>query len=271
MHHRRMSGDEGLAFAMSAFLAFIGWGRLYHQKLAVTTLGAPRPGRALLAVVPLLCVALLWATLRTLASFDVRDAPQYLMLYMVMGAAWVAAGAHLTPIAGLSIRDDVLERRNPAAATALAGAMVALTLCFAGGNIGDGPGWWVVVFSAALATGAFFLAWLVLDAVARSTELVTVDRDAAAGIRLAAFLVAAGLVLGRSVAGDWSSARDTFIDFVIYAWPLVVLIGFAAVVDHASRPTGLRPRAPVVVAGIVPALLYVAVAAAYVASLGVPE
>jgi hypothetical protein len=40
-----------------------------------------------------------------------------------------------------------LEHGNPAA-----GAILGLTLAFARGNIGNGPGWWVVVFSAGMST-----------------------------------------------------------------------------------------------------------------------
>lgn len=266
-----MSGDELVMLALCGIVAVVGWGRFYLQKVSVETLGAPRPGRGLLAIVPLLCAALLWLTLRTLASFDVRDASQYLLFYMLMGAAWVAAWLHLGPIAGLSVRDDVLERRNPAAATALTGALVGITLSFAGGNVGDGPGWWVVVFSALLATASLFVAWLALDAVSGVTEMVTVDRDEAAGLRLACFLVAAGLVFGRAVAGDWISAGATVLDFGTVASPVLLLLGAAALVDRASRPTGLRPQAPLVAAGALPGIVYLAAAAAYVLALGVPE
>ena len=49
---------------------------------------------------------------------------------------------------------------NAAAAMATAGATIGVTLSYAGGNIGDGPGWWVVVFSAAIATAGLFACWL---------------------------------------------------------------------------------------------------------------
>ena len=59
----------------------------------------------------------------------------------------------------LSARDDVVERSNRAAIPAIAGGLLAITLCFAGGNIGDGPGWWVVMFCGVLSTGTLLLAW----------------------------------------------------------------------------------------------------------------
>jgi hypothetical protein len=39
-------------------------------------------------------------------------------------------------------------------------------------------------YSAGLATVALLLSWLVLEAVARVADVVTIDRDEAAGLRL---------------------------------------------------------------------------------------
>ena len=63
-------------------------------------------------------------------------------------------------------------------------------------NIGDGPGWWVVVFAAGLATAALFAAWLVLAQIGHGVDAVTIDRDLAAGVRLGAFLAACGAGAG---------------------------------------------------------------------------
>ena len=37
---------------------------------------------------------------------------------------------------GLSVRDDAIERQNIAASCGISGALIGVTLCFAGGNIG---------------------------------------------------------------------------------------------------------------------------------------
>ena len=79
------------------------------------------------------------------------------------------------------------------------------SLCYAGANIGNGPGWWVVAFTAGLATASFAILWFLMDRLGRFSESITVDRDVASGIRLAAALVAIGLVLARAAAGDWHS------------------------------------------------------------------
>mgnify|MGYP006204508805 CR=1 FL=1 len=96
---------------------------------------------------------------------------------------------------------EMAERGNAAAAYAGAGAVVAIALCFAGGNIGDGPGWWVVVFSAALSTGVFYLLWLFFEGQASISDAITIDRDPAVALRIAGFFVGSGLILGRAVAG----------------------------------------------------------------------
>ena len=77
--------------------------------------------RRLLLVTPFFCVAVLFFVLRKFASHDVRDAPQYLGFYIAMGAAWVGLHRVIFSFAGLSARDDVIERKNRAAGFAISG------------------------------------------------------------------------------------------------------------------------------------------------------
>jgi uncharacterized membrane protein YjfL (UPF0719 family) len=203
-----------------------------------------------------------------LAADDVRGDSIYVFFYLVMGAAWVAVSIYTLALLGLSLRDDVVERGNRAAGVALAGALVGLTLCYAGGNIGNGPGWWVVVFSAGLATGTLFLLWFALDQVTGLADTVTIDRDRAAGLRLAGYFVAGGLILGRAVAGDWESAAGTVADFVRLGWPVAPLFLAAFLVERSFRPTPEKPEWPVALYGWVPFLLAVSLAGLYVRQLG---
>src|SRR5689334_10454097 len=110
----------------------------------------------------LLCGAMLVAVLATVAASDVVHAPGYIFMYAVLGLAWMRVAEAGFAFAGLSIRDDGIERRNAAARVAGAGAIIGIACCYAGANIGEGPGWWVVLFSAALATAAWFACWLAL-------------------------------------------------------------------------------------------------------------
>jgi hypothetical protein len=265
-----LSGDEIVVAILSAVIALTAWIAWYVPVARVRGLGVRTSGRGVMTSAPLLAGVVLFAVLKTAASHDVRNDPRYLLLYMLLGAAWVGLALWLIPLLGVSPRDDVLERGNRAASYAIAGALIALTLCFAGGNVGDGPGWWVVVFSAALATAALVALWLALDAVAGVADVITVERDAAAGVRAAGFLIATAAVLGRAVAGDWVSAAATLRDFVMYGWPVLALFGAAALLERGARPTPSRPVPAVGLYGALPAALYLAAAALYLYRLGSP-
>lgn len=265
-----MGGDEVVLTLLSAVFALVMWIRWYVQPARLERLGAPKGASAVLHLTPILCLAVLLFILRTLASHDVRDDPRYLTMYTALGAAWIAASILAMPVVGLHIRDDVHERGNAAAAYAAAGALLGMTLAFSGGNIGDGPGWWVVIFSAGLATAGLYILWGLLE-LAHVSEHVTVERDSAAGIRLAGFLTAAGLILGRAAAGDWVSVSATVADFVRVGLPALGLVPIAVVIERSGRLTAQYPVRSVVRWGILPGILYVVVAAAYVMGLGIPE
>jgi hypothetical protein len=118
----------------------------------------------------------------------------------------------------LSLRDDLFERRNEAAAWAISGAALGILLTYCGANIGTGPSFWNNVFSVALASGGLLLAWVVLAEATGAAASVTVERDPASGVRIGGFFVAVALVLARAVAGDWTSATGTAIDFLRAGW-----------------------------------------------------
>lgn len=266
-----MSDDESMVFFFSLGMGVLFWMRWWYQGLAVTWIGQRSRWRYWLLAAPILCGVLLWYVLRYLASFDVRDSATYQLFYLAMGAAWVAATIRMTTLFGISFRDDALERRNPAAAAAIAGTMVGLTACFAGGNIGDGPGWWVVVYCGALATGTLVIFWALLERLGRLAEAITVDRDLATGIRLGAFLAAAGLMLGRAVAGDWHSVGATNVDFVRLAWPAALLAALAAVINVFCHASVERPRPSPAACGVAPAMLLVGMACAWLVLTGLPQ
>ena len=207
---------------------------------------------------PLVCLAVLVAVLRLYSSQDVQTDPKYIALYLIMGAAWVGFASRFLGFFGLSARDDVIERANPAAAYAIGGALLGITLCFAGGNIGNGPGWWVVVFSAVLSTLAFFILWALLHRFTGLADAVTIDRDPASGLRLAGWFIGSGLILGRAVAGDWVSMQATVVDFVWTAWPVVLLWAAAVLMERTFRPTQERPLPSPLTHGLAPLAAYVA-------------
>lgn len=251
-----MSGDEVIVTVAAVVIGPFLWLVWLLQVSRLPPLRPRRTGLALAGVLGL-CTAIVFIVLKTGASYDVVNDARYLFMYVVLGLAWLRVSTLPFPYLGLSLRDDVVERGNEAALPAAIGALVAVTLCYAGGNIGDGPGWWVVVFSALLSTGTLMLAWLLLGQFTGIADAVTVDRDPAAGLRLGAFLVAAGIVLGRAVAGDWQSAAATVTDFLEVLPAVAALLVVGVVVERLARPTPKHPHAPFIPLGIAPAALYV--------------
>lgn len=263
-----MSEDEVFVFIACAILGPFTWlPWLWHAAFTARRCSSFRH-RWGLYVFPLLCAALLAAVLRLYASADVRTDPVYIAFYLALGATWVGLASRLVGVFGLSARDDVIERANPAATYAIGGALLGITLCFAGGNIGDGPGWWVVVFSAALSTLAFFLLWVLLHRFTGLADAVTIDRDPASGIRLAGYFIGSGLILGRAVAGDWVSVPATLSDFAAMAWPVLLLWAAAVLLESTFRPTQERPLPSPLTYGLAPLAAYVALAAFFVAQAG---
>lgn len=263
-----MSDDESVVLALAVLLGAGAWMTWFGQAFLYAANSSRRHHRWPLWVHPAVSTALLFAVLRFLAADDVRNDARYLWFYLMMGATWTGLTARFLGLFGLSYRDDVIERINPAAAHAIGGAVIGITLCFAGGNIGNGPGWWVVVFSALLSTGGLFLVWILLDRAAGVNDTVTIDRDLAAGFRLAGFFIAAGLILGRAVAGDWESAAATVVDFARTGWPVLVLLVLAAGIEQTLRPTPERPVLHPVAQGLAPAAVYLGIAAGALAWVG---
>lgn len=266
-----MSEDEVIVTVGAVVFGPVLWAFWLLRVNRVAPLRRRRTGVTAVALTLAACTAFIFGVLRTAASSDVVGSPVYLFMYLVLGLAWVRVAAWFFGFAGLSARDDIAERGNIAAVPALSGALAGVTFCYAGANIGDGPGWWVVVFSAGLATAALFVAWLLLGSFGHGIDAVTVDRDLAAGVRLGAFLAASGAVLGRAVAGDWESATQTAVDATSALPALILILGAALLAEYVARPTPQRPRAPLFLYGIVPALVYLAIAGPFVFARGWPQ
>jgi hypothetical protein len=268
------SGDEWLFFLAAAFVAAVGAIKWYAPLVRVSTLGQGQGSRVALAVVPPLCLALVYVVLQKWADpVSVAGHFDYVLLFLVGGAAWLfVTGVWCVPLAGLSVRNDAVERENTAAVVAACGAIIGITLAYAQCNIGTGPTIWTSLVPAFFATLGVFAAWLIAEAAGGGiAEAVTVDRDTASGIRLAALVAACGAILGRAMAGDWTDWRSTFVDFAALGWPAVVLAVAAGWLHRRLRPTPQRPQPAVMPFGIVPAVIMLAVAAAYLVYLGKPE
>jgi uncharacterized membrane protein YjfL (UPF0719 family) len=265
-----MGDDEVLAMGVAgAFALFTLWpfyralagsSALYRNAHEVRLLGFAPP----VALAPLLVV------LVKFADPVVRGSVGYILLFVLAGAAVSALTLRLLPVFGLSWRDDVVETRNPAATTAVCGALFGVSLVFSGSNIGDGPTIWTTLGPATLALGIFFAAWWTLERVSHPSEAVALDRDAAAGARLAGFFVAAGAILGHAAAGDWVSTADAASGLVRGAAAVLVLVGVAALADRKMRPTPEAPEPDALSSGVLYAGAYLLASGAWVwASLAI--
>ena len=257
-----MSGDEVVVLMVSIGVAALAWG-WWYATMRVSVLAVRNAGRSIFILSPVACLAMLFLVLWWWAADDVRYSGTYLTFYTAMGAAWVGLCALWLKLFGISPRDDVLERQNLAAAFAIAGALAGITFSFAGANVGNGPGWWVVVFSAGLSTLAFFGVWVVVECLTGVSELVTVERACSAGLRLGGFLAATGMILGRAVAGDWVSAQATVQDFSAVAWPVLPLAALAILVERL-RLSDADARDGGSLVGAFVAAVYLTVAGLYV-------
>ncbi|MGH9601507.1 MAG: hypothetical protein ACRD24_03870 [Terriglobales bacterium] len=252
------------AFGLFGLISWFGW---YWSLVRVTRLGGSLSHRLALALTPVVCALGLLQVLRFLADEVVRAEAFWQFYYMAIGAGWLAGVMRLVSYMGISVRDDVLERRNTAALPALQGALIGLTLCFAGANVGNGPGVHVVILSAGLSTALLLAIWLAVDRLSGPgiAERITVERDLASGIRLAGLLVALGCILGAAVAGAWVDLTTTVVGFFLYAWP-AALLGAVAVLTE-RRGAG-APLVGSVIGSVLAAGLYVAFAVGYVARQG---
>jgi hypothetical protein len=261
-----LSTFEIATFFAAVVAAFRYWTDWYAPIFTVSRLSH---GRQILplALSPIVALGFLFLVLRTLASADVRSDSAYLAYYMILGAGWIGGCWKMFPLLGVSPRDDVIERRGSAAGWATNGGVFATMLAFAGGNIGNGPGVHVVLFSGALSTGALFLSWLLLEISSRPSlsDRITIGRDEAAGIRLAGLLISLGALFGAGVSGDWISAGDTVLTFAKFTWPAVILVSAAWFVEKMAlqihSATGISER---VLIGVLPASAYVFSVIAYV-------
>jgi hypothetical protein len=263
-----MADGEVVVFILSIAIASVGWGLWLWRLYSPARLREDAAGRGWIVFSVLFWQAFLVGVLLSWSSHDVRSSPGYVVFYAAIGLAWLTVGIRTSGVFGISVVEDVAERGNHAATLALCGFVGAVVLCFAGGNIGDGPGFWVVFVAGGLASVGLGLVWLIAELLGGVSRLVTIERSKAAGMRLGAMLLAAGLVMGRSVAGDWVSFDAALSDFWSVGRPAVWLgIVEGLLCQWVFRETG-QPRSALSVAGVLPAVVYMGSSLGYVIQLG---
>lgn len=264
-----MSDDEVMALLIHGAIAVATWWAWLHGVLGPKHLGRRVPGRLALAQAPLLALGVVVLLLGVFAASDVVGTI-YMGFYTVVGAAWIGAFCWLIGLLGVHPRDDAVERRNPAAVVFLLCAIVGLAAAFAGSNFGDGPGWWVVAFCAAISMGTVLGLWMLVSAFTGDVETITIGRDTPTGLRCGLLLIALGIVMGRAAAGDWVDVPSTLVDFAAIGWVAPLLALGEVVVGLAMRPRPNLPSMPMPIffRGLLPGVVYVAMAVLYVVLVG---
>ena len=179
--------------------------------------------RKYLYCLPFSTMILYLLTLQSVASYDVVGDFLYTLMYLALGITWIYLtfqGMFL--FWSFSYQDDVLMGRNLAALIAFTGAFLGVSLIYAGANIGDGPGWWTIVWAGGLGTVTWLLLGMAVNQCTHIMDSVLMDRNTAGGVRLGSYLLASGLILARASAGDWTSFAVTVLEF-LSGWPVIPL------------------------------------------------
>lgn len=258
-----------LFLVLGFFFGFALWLRFYMLLFKVHSFRPNKTHLALLAVLPGACLLFIGIVLWRWGSTDVRTSVGWIVQYTMAGAAWLMLGLYLLSVLGVSVRDDVMERQNSAAAWVVYGALIGTALCYAGANFGSGPGTAIVIFCAVLSTAFLFGFWFCLERISRLADRVTIERDEGTGIRASGWIVSLGLIFGGAVAGDWESLGATVRDFIHYAWVAIIFLLAAVAIEWAfkrrQQKEGARRGASAVFAAA-----YILAAVLYVFSRGLP-
>ncbi|MGF1575892.1 MAG: hypothetical protein ACFCU9_08110 [Cyanophyceae cyanobacterium] len=264
-----MEDDEWFVLMVVLLFGGIGWYHWLALTVQVSALGSRVLDRLVLLLLPVGLGWMLTLVMRQLADIYVQTYVIYQVFYVVMGLTWAIGIAGILPwLMGIGQREDVLERRNSAALPALCGALIGGTFTFAGANIGDGPGWWVVVFCSLLSTGTWLALWLWGESRFGWRDAIVIDRDPATSWRLAGLLVGSGLILGGSVAGDWEGTTEAIASW-LWLGSLVIPLGVVAwMMEPRLQLSKGQSSRPALDCGILPGGLYVVLAMALLSWVG---
>jgi hypothetical protein len=215
--------------------------------------------RGVLACIPALSIVPTYIVLQRWADAQVVGHLDYIILFMVGAGAWILTASWFMPVFGISVRDDAIERDNPAALIAVSGMLLSVGTVYALSNIGTGPTIWTTVLPALAATILLAAMSMLIELLGgQVAEAITIDRDVATAMRLAGSVLGCAIILGRAAAGDWVSWKQTWIDLFTHGWPAVLIALAAAVVHRALRPTVTSPKPDIIAFGIAPAAIFVA-------------
>jgi len=200
--------------------------------------------KIILGSLPVIFLLIMFVILNTQASFDVVDSAIYQIFYIVLGYALVSLGLYWVSVFfGLIWPDDAVHLNNKAALLVTIGIFFALTAIYVGSNIGDGPGWWCVLFSGSLGFSAWFILGFMVHSYANIFERITVERDLACGLRFSLYLILSGIILGYACSGNWQSFAMTVKEFNV-GWPVLPLAAIFILIEFFYKQKTNRKCLP---------------------------
>jgi len=265
-----LDGAEVFVFVIS--LGFTLWFLIRWYRFIYDSSLPEREFSAWITMIllPLLSFMIIVFTLRFLASFDVVDDFIYIVFYILLGYAWLDIGLFFFfPVFDISWRDDVLNANKKAALFAVSGGFIGLTAIYAGANVGDGPGWWCVLFAGGLGLVSWYVLAFIADKLNHISERITIDRDLGCGLRFGAYVLAMGIVFARACAGDWTSFSRTVVEFGA-GWPALCLTAFYVLLErfYYGRTNSDEQAESGITGSIGWALIFIAAAILIVVLLG---
>ncbi|TVQ81305.1 MAG: hypothetical protein EA369_00265 [Bradymonadales bacterium] len=215
-----MEGDELLVLIVSALVAL--GGVFSTQTLSLHRLYVERNAGIGLSRLSVL-LSLLWVLFVIFFFADESVRGIYVLFYMVMAYAVIKVlGQVSVRILTFSLRVDVYERRNLAAALVVSSFTLATGIIFGCSLWGDADplsgsegGWWIPL-------GFFALGWSVLVGLCflfiwRDPNPVRTrirqDRSLGEGFSLSAFILSSSIVIGDAVSGHFLGWSESLLGF----------------------------------------------------------
>lgn len=209
-----MSEIETLLFLLCGVLTTIFIVNWYRYLFGIFKPKRKLINDYILGLLPFVLFIIIYYTLRNLASFDVVNDTLFIIFYIFFGFTWIYLFNKLIFLFyDISWIDDIITNGNYAALSAYVGALLGITLIYAGANIGDRPGFWCVMVAGGIGAILWFILALLINKFTGIIERVVISRDLGSGIRFGGFLLSTGIILARGSGGDWFNFWQTIIDF----------------------------------------------------------
>lgn len=209
-----MSEIETLLFLLCGVLTTIFIVNWYRYLFGIFKPKRKLINDYILGLLPFVLFIIIYYTLRNLASFDVVNNTLFIIFYIFFGFTWIYLFNKLIFLFyDISWIDDIITNGNYAALSAYVGALLGITLIYAGANIGDGPGFWCVMVAGGIGAILWFILALLINKFTGIIERIVISRDLGSGIRFGGFLLSTGIILARGSGGDWFNFWQTIIDF----------------------------------------------------------